>query len=124
MSRVRSVRNQRAVNDTIQAAKKRRVRQLCNQLADINKDTHRTAPRGGQNLNRFGERRSAPGSPAAMETGGLFALMDQGVEITSGLAGVWGRVFMNLSVLEFGTRLMGPRPNGRISLERFTSRVR
>lgn len=124
MSRVRSVRNQRAINDLMQAAKTRHVRKRANELAGITKDIHRTAPRGGTNLNRFGERRSAPGSPPAMETGGLFAAIDQGVSVESALARVQATVIVNLTVLEFGTRKMAPRPLGRISLERFKASVR
>lgn len=132
MSRVRSVRNQRAVNEFVQAAKARHVRARANELRDIAKDEHRTAPRGGPGINRFGELRSpeAGGTAPAMETGRLFALIDQGVTVESAFARVQATVVVNFGFgpgkgsMEDGTRRMAPRPLGRISLARFTSSLR
>lgn len=85
------------------------------------KAAHRNAPRGGQNLNKFGERRSAPGEPPAMETGQLFAVLDQGLT-REGDAHF--RVPANYKLLENGTRKMRPRPLARISLAEFKAKAR
>lgn len=93
------------------------IRKRAREFADVVKAEHRNAPRGGENLNRFGEKRSAPGEPPAMETGGLFAEIDQGVDVD--MAKREARVVANYAVLENGTRRMEPRPLGRISLAKF-----
>lgn len=79
------------------------------ELSGIAKELHRNAPRGGPNKNRFGEFRSAPGEAPAMETGELFANIDQGVILAPDAA----EVTINYTVLEFGTVRMKPRPLGR-----------
>lgn len=79
---------------------------------EITTEKHRTAPRGGSYLNRYGQPRSAPGEPAAPEEGILLDLLQTppapapsgGYEIIS-----------NYAVLEFGTIHMGARPLGRLS---------
>ena len=93
------------------------IRRRAREFSDVVKATHRNAPRGGENLNRFGEQRSAPGEPPAMETGALFAQIDQGVDVD--MAKREARVVANYAVLENGTRKMEPRPLGRISLAKF-----
>lgn len=85
------------------------------------KELHRNAPRGGDNLNRYGEPRSAPGEPPAMETGTLFAKVDQGLT-REGDAHY--RVQANYRVLEDGTRRLRPRPLARLALAEFKVRVR
>ena len=90
------------------AAPTRHVRARANELSEIAKGLHKNAPRGGHNLNMFGERRSAPGEVPAMETGGMFAEIDQGVEIQP----MQATVIVNRKVLEFGTRRIDRRPLG------------
>lgn len=85
------------------------VKARAQELSGIAKDLHRNAPRGGVNRNRFGETRSKPGDPPAMETGELFAKLDQGVTLN----GTTAEVVVNYTVLEFGTIRMKPRPLGR-----------
>ena len=101
------------VRQLIDAAASRHVKKRANELSDIAKNLHRSAPRGGKAKNRFGERRSAPGEAPAMETGRLFANIDQGVEHT----GKTATVIVNRKVLEFGyskgKRTLRPRPLGR-----------
>ena len=136
MSRVRSQSNLRRALEVIDNSATRHVRKRANELSGIAKDLHRTAPRGGKNVNRFGERRSAPGEVPAMETGALFAAIDQGVNVTKKQA----TVVVNWKVLEFGysvglrsrltdrrtlgARAMLPRPLGDIALARFKARVK
>lgn len=96
------------------------VKARANELSSIAKDLHRNAPRGGVNINRFGETRSKPGDPPAMETGELFAKLDQGVTVD----GTTAEVVVNYSVLEFGTVRMKPRPLGRKSSAELQKRVK
>lgn len=87
------------------------------QLQGIAKDKHRNAARDGPGINMFGEHRSAPGGPPAMETGALFAIIDQGLEQD----GATFRVAVNYAALEFGAALrnrgvIDPRPLGQQSI--------
>ena len=110
MTRVRSAGPGLArVRALVDAATSRHVRKRANELSDITKNLHRNAPRGGKAKNRFGERRSAPGEQPAMETGRLFAEIDQGVQVD----GKSATVIVNRKVLEYGTARMRPRPLGR-----------
>ena len=108
------------------AAPTRHVRARANELSEIAKDLHRTAPRGGENLNRFGERRSAPREVPAMETGGLFAMIDQGVKVEPMTATVTVSFGFgpNRGSLEAGTRRMAPRPLGRRALTELKQRIK
>lgn len=90
------------------------------ELSGIAKDLHRNAPRRGTNKNRFGEFRSAPGDPPAMETGELFAKLDQGVTLTPAAA----EVVVNYTVLEMGTLRVKPRPLGRKSSAELQKRAK
>lgn len=90
------------------------------QLSGIAKDLHRNAPRKGLNKNRWGEQRSAPGDPPAMEMGELFAKLDQGVTLTPEAA----EVVVNHTVLEMGTVRMKPRPLGRKASAELQKRVK
>lgn len=119
-NRVRSESNLKRALEAIEAKATRHVRKRANELSGIAKDLHRNAPRGGENINRFGERRSAPGEVPAMETGGLFAEIDQGVDVTPKQA----TVVVARSVLEFGTRTMAPRPLGRIAVAELKARTK
>ena len=102
MTRVRSAGpGLAAVRQFIDAAASRHVKKRANELSDIAKNLHRSAPRGGKAKNKFGERRSAPGEPPAMETGGMFAEIDQGVEVN----GKSATVIVNRKVLEHGYAL-------------------
>lgn len=96
------------------------VKARAEQLSGIAKELHRNAPRSGTNLNRFGEPRSAPGEAPAMETGELFAKIDQGVT----LDGTTAQVVVNYSVLEHGTVRMKPRPLGRQASDELRKRVK
>ena len=119
-SRVRSESNLRQALEAIEASATRHVRKRAKELSGLAKDLHRDAPRGGENTNRFGERRSAPGEVPAMETGGLFAEIDQGVDVTPKQA----TVVVARTVLEFGTRTMGPRPLGRRAVAELKERIK
>lgn len=120
MSRVRSASNLRRALEAIDVSATRHVRARANELSGIAKDLHRTAPRGGENINRFGEPRSAPGEVPAMETGGLFAEIDQGIDVKLKEA----TVIVNRTTLEFGTPYIRPRPLGRRASETFKGRIR
>lgn len=98
------------------------VRKRAREYAEVVKEEHRTAPRGGAGINMFGEPRSAPGEPPAMETGALFAQIDQGLDVD--MAKREARVVANYAVLENGTRRMEPRPLARIALAKYRGRVR
>lgn len=98
------------------------VRKRAREYAEVVKEEHRNAPRGGAGINMFGEPRSAPGEPPAMETGALFAQIDQGLDVD--MAKREARVIANYAVLENGTRRMEPRPLARIALAKYRGRVR
>lgn len=98
------------------------IRKRAREFGEVVKDEHRTAARGGAGINMFGEPRSAPGEPPAMETGSLFAQIDQGVD--ADVRKREARVIANYKVLEDGTRRMEPRPLGRIALAKYRGRVR
>lgn len=98
------------------------IRRRAREYAEVVKEEHRTAPRGGSGINMFGEPRSAPGEPPAMETGRLFAQIDQGVD--ADVRKREARVIANYKVLEDGTRRIEPRPLARIALAKYRGRVR
>lgn len=109
----------------IEKLKKRQaehIKRRAREYQQLVKEEHRNAPRGGSNLNMFGEARSAPGEAPAMETGALFAQLDQGLDVDMRKAEA--RVIANYKVLEYGTRRMKPRPLGRIALARLKGQVR
>lgn len=107
---IRSQSNYAAVRERLRAVKTQRVKRRGRQLQGIARDMHRDAPRGGASVNMWGEPRSAPGEPPAMETGRLFALIDQGFERVNDSE---VRVTVNYAVQEDGTLNMLPRPLGR-----------
>lgn len=96
------------------------LKSRAHQLSGVAKNLHRNAKRGGDNINRFGEHRSAAGEDPAMETGELFAKIDQGVTVEDGRA----EVTINYTLLEDGTRRMGPRPLGRHASSEFQRKVK
>lgn len=111
----------------IESAASRHVRDRANELSAVAKALHRQAPRGGTNTNAFGERRSAGGEPPAMEFGGLFAMIDQGVTVT----GTEAQVVVNFGFgagkgsMEEGTRRMPQgRPLGRLAVAEFVQKVK
>ena len=124
------------VRQRVEAAATRHVKKRAEELSDIAKNLHRSAPRGGKAKNRYGERRSAPGEAPAMETGRLFANIDQGVEHT----GKTATVIVNRKILEYGyaigsrSRLsdrkslaggvLKPRPLGRKASAALKARVK
>jgi hypothetical protein len=103
------------------AATRERAFQRAEKWANLAKqvafETHRQAPRGGVNINKFGEPRSAPGEAPAMETGRLFAILNQQrpAREPDGYS-----VLVNYTVLEQGyskgNRVLEPRPLGRITM--------
>ena len=109
----------------IEQAAGRHVKKRAEELSDIAKRLHRAAPRGGKAENAFGERRSAPGEPPAMEFGGLFASIDQGVTLDRMSA----KVVVNFGFgpgkgsMEKGTRRMKPRPLGALAVAELKKRV-
>lgn len=99
-----------------------RAEKWANLAKQVAFETHRQAPRAGVNLNRFGERRSAPGDPPAMETGRLFAILNQ--QQPQREADGYS-VLVNYTLLEDGYskngRILEPRPLGRITLSVLTA---
>lgn len=79
-------------------------------LQDLHVELHQDAPRGGQNVNRFGLARSAPGEAPAIEEGTLERALLRDPEK---LAHAHYRVRGNYEHLEFGTRTVAPRPLSR-----------
>ncbi len=120
MSRVRSVSRALQARFAIEQAASRHVKGRAELLSGIAKDLHRTSPRGGKNVNQFGEKRSAPGQAPAMETGALFATIDQGIT----QVGMEAQVVVADKFLEFGTRRMKPRPLGAIASAALKARVK
>lgn len=103
-----------------------RAKQRAKLAQDIAKELHRNAPRTGVNINRFGEKRSSPGTAPALETGTLFAHIDQGLER---IGQAHYRVPVNRESLEFGETLPNgaavlPRPMGRLTLAELKARAR
>lgn len=91
--------NAAAIQARLKQERNDRTKRRARQYQALVKDDHRNAPRGGTALNMWGEHRSAPGEPPAMETGELFAKIDQGLErITNSEY----RVTANYAVLEHG----------------------
>src|SRR5690606_13062114 len=88
-----------------------RVEERAKRGQEIALDLPLNAPRGGVNLNACGEPRSAPNEPPAIEYGDLHDAMFEGLEVD----GPTGRFVVNWSRLEYGTRVIAPRPMGRIT---------
>lgn len=88
-----------------------RVEARARQGQRIALDLHRNAPRGGVNLNVWGEPRSAPNEPPAIEYGDLYDAMHNGLEVD----GLTARFVVNRVLLEYGTRTIAPRPMGRMT---------
>ena len=97
------------------------VYQLAVRFTEINVRNHVNAPRGGPNLNKYGQQRSAVGEPAAVEDGNLRNLMEMPPVPTSDGKGY--RVFGNYAVLEKGSMHVGPRPNAAIAVEQLRQEV-
>lgn len=74
---------------------------------------HETAPRGGENENVWGQKRSAPGEVPALEFGNLRDAIEDGITTLSN----GYEVIVNRESLEFGEEGVLPRPMGRIVLE-------
>lgn len=93
------------------------------QLSIVTEELHLNAPRGGKNLNAFGQPRSAPYEVPAVEHGTLLATLQEPVtELKDGF-----EVNVNWVQLEFGYNAdLGdvlPRPLGRIAVEKFKADV-
>lgn len=76
-------------------------------------DLHENAPRGGSNLNFFGQPRSAPGEPPAIEFGELITAMH--LELNVDRAAATASFVVNRVGLEWGNRNVAPRPMGRMT---------
>jgi len=102
--------------DRVRRALGERVAQRTTQLKDITVEMHATAPRGGVNLNAFGQPRSAPDEPPAVEFGDLLNTIDNSVKVE----GLVGSVVVNRPWLEYGFdvdgRRLRPRPMGRLAI--------
>lgn len=85
-------------------------------LRDKAASLHRNAPRGGLNMNRHGQQRSAPGEAPAVEDGELLAAIEGQTESSMRVAPGVYEVVVNRADLEFGTRRVAPRPLGRMAL--------
>jgi hypothetical protein len=96
------------------------ARQRAEQFRDRVALLHVNAPRGGGSLNRFAERRSAPGEVSAPETRALLRLIR--ASATEAEPGRF-RVIVNYRVLEDGGRNVAPRPTGRLALAQFEATV-
>lgn len=111
----------------IQQAAGQHIKQRAFELRDIALALHRTAPRGGPGVNRFGELRSprAGNTAPAMEDGGMYAMIEQGVTLDRMSA----RVVVNFGFgpgkgsMEAGTRRMRPRPLGALAVAELKARI-
>ena len=89
-----------------------RVHARAVQGSEIAVQLHMNAPRGGSNVNRYGQPRSAAGEQPAVEDGALLAaLQDPPQPIPGGYAFTVNRV-----QLESRTRYMAPRPLGAMTI--------
>src|SRR5690625_5238572 len=103
------------VNGALALIKQRtdqRVHARAVQGSEIAVQLHMNAPRGGSNVNRYGQPRSAAGEQPAVEDGALLAaLQDPPQPIPGGYAFTVNRV-----QLESRTRYMAPRPLGAMTI--------
>lgn len=92
------------------------------QLQSITVELQGASPRDGENLNRFGQRRSSPGSPPATETGNLQRLLQQPPVMTDR----GPSIIVNYKVQELGSLSHGllPRPLARESIDILKAQVR
>lgn len=88
---------------------------------DIAVELHETAPRGGTNLNAYGQNRSAPGEPPAVEHGDLREALLNGYSFDE--SSLTARFVANHVLLEYGTVRMDPRPMGRLTIEQLKQEV-
>lgn len=107
-----------AAADRIRQKLAERVRVRAEQAERIAARLHMTAPRGGTNLNRYGQPRSAPGEQPAVETGALLGRILNETKVD----GLRAQVTVNYAVLEYGYdangRRLAPRPMGRMTVAR------
>lgn len=89
---------------------------------DIALELHETAPRGGTATNAYGQPRSAPGEPPAIEHGDLREAILNGYEFDQ--QALTARFVANTVHLEYGTRHMAARPMGRLTKERLKQEAR
>lgn len=107
--------SRQAIEERIRAKLNARVQLRATDVSQSAASFHINAPRGGHNLNMFGQRRSAAGEQPAIETGQLLMRIqnpDRGE--------LWARVVVNYAKLEFGydgeLGRVEPRPQGRMVL--------
>lgn len=91
-----------------------RVEQRAKQGQEIALQLHLDAPRGGENINYWGEPRSAPNEQPAIEFGDLYDTMSGSLEVDK--EQLRASFVTNWVILEFGTIHMGPRPMGRMTI--------
>lgn len=98
-----------------------RVEDRTFQGADIALELHDTAPRGGTNVNAYGQQRSAPGEQPAIEHGDLREAILNGNTVDEATA--TGRFIANTVHLEYGTVHIAPRPMGRMTIDKLKQEV-
>lgn len=92
-----------------------RVYNRAEQGSEIAVQLHANAPRGGSNVNRYGQPRSAPGEQPATEEGNLLQLLQTPPVPTRDGRGY--SIIVNYVPLEMGTRYIAPRPMGAMTVE-------
>lgn len=103
-----------------------RVQAHAQELQDDVVELHATAPRGGENVNTFGQYRSALGEAPAVEFGDLLSALQEPVQYNAST--LTASTIVNYKILEYGTRntqsrqLIAPRPMGRIALDNLKRR--
>ena len=97
------------------------VRDRAIQARDIAADLHENAPRGGTNLNMYGQPRSAGGEQPAVETGWLLNEIRSGPEQVDELT---YDVIVNRAHLEHGTIHIVQRPLGHMTITELEATVR
>lgn len=108
----------------LKATRSRALREHVYPAAQYGRDTaidlHLTSPRGGRNVNAFGQQRSAPGEPPAKE----FGQLERALKTPIMLEGNGAAFIVNNRHLEDGTVHIAPRPNGLKTLNKMRQRAK
>src|SRR5690554_4656545 len=91
-----------------------RVEKRTRRAQEIALNLHLSAPRGGPNINYWGEQRSAENEQPAIEFGDFYDIMSGSLVVEK--EKLRAAFVSNYVILEFGTRYMGPRPMGRMTI--------
>jgi len=113
------VANEFNLAQTLDRAFEQHAIPAANKGRDIAIELHEQAPRGGRNINFFGDPRSAPGEPPAQEFGDLLRDLRSPVRVRANDV----RFIVNRGWLEDGTVNMAPRPLGLLTLNRLRQLV-